>query len=343
MAGLSRGKGGIDGLLARSDGYSGGDWTDHAYYYADAGGNITSMLAVDNTVVASYRYDPYGALISSSGSLADANVYRFSSKEFHASSGLYFYGLRFYDPNLQRWVNQDPIGEAGGINLYGFVGNGPINGVDPYGLSWLGDQLSQVFQGIYDAMMGPQPGVYNPNAKGALDADAGLVDIDRNNNALRGSMAEAGKLAGDALTEAAKYYAAGKAAGIAGAVGCRTIKGLKNLVGAAESDARMVPQIAQQAQGKPIMTQWGWQNTPAWKGAASEIGTAGHNATLLDVGGKIPTQAEAVHMIESEGGTVVRIEAAHPEGGVSTHTFPHINYQTASGNRATVRIQAVGD
>ena len=48
---------------------------------------------------------------------------------------LYYYGLRFYDPSLQRWINQDPIGEAGGINLYGFVSNDPINRFDPYGES----------------------------------------------------------------------------------------------------------------------------------------------------------------------------------------------------------------
>ena len=42
-------------------------------------------------------------------------------------------GFRFYDPSLQRWINQDPIGEAGGINLYGFVGNDPVNLVDPDG------------------------------------------------------------------------------------------------------------------------------------------------------------------------------------------------------------------
>ncbi len=44
-------------------------------------------------------------------------------------------GLRFYDPSLQRWINQDTIGEAGGINLYGFVGNDPVNRVDPWGLT----------------------------------------------------------------------------------------------------------------------------------------------------------------------------------------------------------------
>ena len=40
----------------------------------------------------------------------------------------------FYEPNLQRWLNPDPIGEEGGINLYQFVGNDPVNKIDPWGL-----------------------------------------------------------------------------------------------------------------------------------------------------------------------------------------------------------------
>lgn len=42
--------------------------------------------------------------------------------------------LGYYDPTLQRWLTLDPIGEAGGINIYQFVGNDPVNEVDPYGL-----------------------------------------------------------------------------------------------------------------------------------------------------------------------------------------------------------------
>src|SRR5437899_273674 len=127
------GAGGIGGLLARSEYNGSGGWTNHACYYADAGGNVTSMLDANQSVVASYRYDPFGNLISSSGSLAGANTYRFSSKEFHVQSGMYYYGERFYDPNLQRWINQDPLGEYGGINLFGFAFNDPINLVDADG------------------------------------------------------------------------------------------------------------------------------------------------------------------------------------------------------------------
>ncbi len=39
----------------------------------------------------------------------------------------------FYDPSLQRWLNRDPVGEAGGVNLYRFVENGPVSGYDPDG------------------------------------------------------------------------------------------------------------------------------------------------------------------------------------------------------------------
>ena len=42
---------------------------------------------------------------------------------------------RAYDAKLGRWLSVDPLGEEGGINLYGYVGNDPVNGWDPYGLT----------------------------------------------------------------------------------------------------------------------------------------------------------------------------------------------------------------
>jgi RHS repeat-associated protein len=134
LSGSLEGAGGIGGLLARSAGYSGGNWTDHVFYHADGNGNITYLVSSTRTLAASYRYDPFGNLISKSGTLADANLYRFSSKELHVNSGLYYYLYRFYSPNLQRWPNRDPIGERGGVNLYTFGFNSPINVVDFLGL-----------------------------------------------------------------------------------------------------------------------------------------------------------------------------------------------------------------
>jgi RHS repeat-associated protein len=135
LSGSQEGAGGIGGLLARSSGYqSTGTWTSHALYHADGGGNVTFLSpSTYSGTLTRYSYDAYGRSTSAIGPLATANVYRFSSKELHALTGFYYYGYRFYDPQTQRWINRDPIGEAGGINLYGFVGNTPQNSLDFHG------------------------------------------------------------------------------------------------------------------------------------------------------------------------------------------------------------------
>jgi RHS repeat-associated protein len=128
LSGSLQGAGGIGGLLARTDA------NGSAFYHTDGSGNVTSLVNERQDVVARYLYAPFGGTLSMSGPLAVPNRYRFSSKEFQPPSGLYYYGFRFYEPNLQRWINQDPLGEVGGINLFRFVGNNPINSVDPLGL-----------------------------------------------------------------------------------------------------------------------------------------------------------------------------------------------------------------
>src|ERR1043166_3938333 len=168
------GAGGIGGLLARSHGYAStnGNWYTHNFYHADGKGNVTYLVDSAQALAASYRYDPFGNLISSSGSLASANVYRFSSKEIHVNSGMYYYGQRFYDPNLQRWLNRDPIQEWGGINLYGFVGNNPLSYADPYGndlfnpFTWFDPPGLQISPNG-DMSMPPLP-LPDPNTFGAM-------------------------------------------------------------------------------------------------------------------------------------------------------------------------------
>ena len=85
-----------------------------AYYHSDGNGNVTTLINGSQTPVAKYLYDPFGNTISMSGPLADANTYRFSSKEIHPASGLYYFGQRWYNPNLQRWMARDPSGFGDG-------------------------------------------------------------------------------------------------------------------------------------------------------------------------------------------------------------------------------------
>ncbi|HEX5222053.1 MAG TPA: RHS repeat-associated core domain-containing protein [Verrucomicrobiae bacterium] len=148
LSGSLEGAGGIGGLLARSYGYNSGNMLFHVYYQSDGNGNVTYLVSTSQTLAASYRYDPYGNVISSRGGLANVNTYRFSSKEVHLRTGFYYYGHRFYEPSLQRWLNGDPIHELGftlftrrilhrgGLaeNLFRFVANDSINRADPSGL-----------------------------------------------------------------------------------------------------------------------------------------------------------------------------------------------------------------
>jgi len=107
--GLQR-AGGIGGLLARTDLTQ--PAPQHAYYHADGNGNITTLVSTTQALVAKYLYDAFGNILSKSGPLADANTYQWSSKETHANSRLLYYGYRFYEPNLQRWITRDPLGDA---------------------------------------------------------------------------------------------------------------------------------------------------------------------------------------------------------------------------------------
>jgi RHS repeat-associated protein len=142
MSGSLDGAGGISGLLGRTD------TNGSTYYHADGNGNVMMLINSTQAVVAKYLYDAFGNVLSASGLLAEANRYQFSSKERDLNSGLVYYLYRFYDPNLQRWLNRDPLGEpgfatlrmqqslvlAGDTNRYLFLSNDPLSRIDATGL-----------------------------------------------------------------------------------------------------------------------------------------------------------------------------------------------------------------
>jgi RHS repeat-associated protein len=114
LSGSLEGAGGIGGLLSMTLNAAAGPLSSNSmYYHSDGNGNVTALIAPSQTIVAKYVYDAFGNVIGSYGPLAAVNLYRFSSKEAHPPSGLVYYLYRYYDPNLQRWVNRDPIGEMG--------------------------------------------------------------------------------------------------------------------------------------------------------------------------------------------------------------------------------------
>jgi RHS repeat-associated protein len=93
---------------------------------------VTGLLDGAGQIAAAYRYDAFGRLLAKSGRLEQP--FQFSTKRYDEGTGLNYYGYRFYAPAIGRWMNRDPLGEAGGVNLYGMVGNNAVNWVDPHGL-----------------------------------------------------------------------------------------------------------------------------------------------------------------------------------------------------------------
>ena len=112
--------------------------TSAVYFHLyDGNGNTGQLInGSDGSIVAHYEYDPYGKAIASTGSYADENAFRFSSKYYDSETDLYYYGYRYYSPEIGRWISRDPVDEEGGINLYSFVNQNPVNYVDETGL-WI--------------------------------------------------------------------------------------------------------------------------------------------------------------------------------------------------------------
>jgi RHS repeat-associated protein len=108
-----------------------------------------------STLRATYRCDPYGRRTALLGD-AVALDFGYTGHYVHQASGLALAPYRAYDADMGRWLSRDPIEEAGGINLYAYVGNNPINLVDPFGLA-PGDKYPSQDEAGFDAVCDVNP------------------------------------------------------------------------------------------------------------------------------------------------------------------------------------------
>lgn len=138
---------GLNQSLHLGDGNGALLWTDEGsqtrFFQYDGNGNVVGLSDAAGTMTAEYRYSPFGELVMKRGSQADANLYRYSTKPMETVAGLYDFGYRHYDPVHGRWLSRDPLEEAGGMNLTGFVGNDPVNHYDVLGLFTTQGQAEQ--------------------------------------------------------------------------------------------------------------------------------------------------------------------------------------------------------
>ncbi len=94
----------------------------------DIQGNVIALIDDRGKIVEKYEYNAFGEEKSSNF----INPWRFASKR--TEEGLVFFGLRFYDPGLKRWISPDPLGFAESRNVYLYVLNDPVNRLDLFGL-----------------------------------------------------------------------------------------------------------------------------------------------------------------------------------------------------------------
>jgi RHS repeat-associated protein len=153
----------IDEVFARVDG------NGIRYYQTDGLGSTIGLTDETGVLKTVYSYDPFGNT-SVSGELSD-NPFQYTGRE-NDGTGLYYYRARYYSPELQRFISKDPIGLLGGINLYSYVANNPINWIDPSGLV-----------GIYGGVVGR---VIAPTI--SVEA-GGRVIVGTEGNGLRGTVA----------------------------------------------------------------------------------------------------------------------------------------------------------
>jgi len=138
LSGSLQGAGGIGGLLRSVNSTDNRELRTENIFHYDSNGNVILLTDGRGWESARYAYDAFGKTLTATGSAAQSNRYRFSTKPVEEESGLVYYGYRWYDPVTGRWPSRDPIEERGGVNLYGLLMNSALNKVDKFGLCEVG-------------------------------------------------------------------------------------------------------------------------------------------------------------------------------------------------------------
>ncbi len=103
-----------------------------SYFEWDGLGSVTSLSNSAGALANTYRFDSFGKLTGSTGTLT--NPFQYTGREFDQETGIYYDRARYYDQNAGRFISEDPIRFRGGIDFFAYVGNNPVNRTDPDGM-----------------------------------------------------------------------------------------------------------------------------------------------------------------------------------------------------------------
>ena len=137
------------------------------YYHANSLGSIAAITDSNGAVVERYQYNAYGetSIFAANGldpltTSQIGNSYGFTGRRLDSETGFYYYRARYYAPQRGRFIQRDPLGYQDGMGVYAYVGNNPVNFIDPMGTEknnefWdaVKDELVDLIpgKGLYDA------------------------------------------------------------------------------------------------------------------------------------------------------------------------------------------------
>lgn len=111
------------------------------YYITNLQGDVMYLVDAQGNTVASYDYDPYGNIISATGTMAEINPLRYRGYYYDTELEMYYLQSRYYDPQIGRFINADDVSMLGvsgtviGYNLFGYCENNPVNMIDLFGFA----------------------------------------------------------------------------------------------------------------------------------------------------------------------------------------------------------------
>ncbi|WP_236472061.1 RHS repeat domain-containing protein, partial [Pseudomonas syringae] len=135
--------------LARVDEKEGEVENKVYYFHTDQIGTPLEMTDAEGQIVWQAKYRPWGAVEKLVVNEVEQNL-RFQGQYFDVETGLHYNTFRYYDPEIGRFITQDPIGLSGGDNLYQYAPN-PYGWVDPFGLCKSSASGAKGIDEIFDA------------------------------------------------------------------------------------------------------------------------------------------------------------------------------------------------
>ena len=117
--------------------YNDGTTTTKCYYITNLQGDVMYLVDANGVQVAAYDYDPYGKVITATGTMAEINSLRYRGYYYDTETSFYYLQSRYYDPEICRFINADSYVSTGdgftGFNMFAYCNNNPVNRIDPDG------------------------------------------------------------------------------------------------------------------------------------------------------------------------------------------------------------------